>query len=617
MSEEQKDLIVNAIVGDTFYDRIAAAAESVADLLSNHCGPFAKNAVIWTSIGQGTEVDDYTKDGITIAKQISTADPCVEYILRTVRHVGSRVDNVCHDGTTTSMLFIASLIGTMFGLHSKSETMLDNPRQFTDALTKVTKRLGECLKHNTITVEDVYSLANARTEAQKQKLRYAIAYHQAYTASKGDTELADAVGQVMCTIPKELYSMYRMKQSATERPKRIEIEHQAFDFEFASNMMAKELLNAKANTELHLTDAHVLFSTTPLIRDDYSTDALCSLLDLNSEERNFTGLDVGKDYLKGPLVVFAPQYQDVKLFELVNTWNRTHPDRKVYLLTIAVPQVTIWSYASGIAASMGVGTIPNSNILDALTKPRVKVEQAGNHVRLFNTYDKTKGTYHPYYVNKKKNPTYTKILEDIWSILDTSVIRHTNNSVRACEREFYSLYWMMVSQHMVDVRIGGTTHDLLANLSVADDALGSASSALRDGFVLGGYAQWAQYLKELKAEEHDTRTGQALHLFDTALSRVIKCTFKELAHKVIGKTIDRFSGFMVDTKDTSSHLGSVVEFKFDKELAKKLMSDPQSVRILMQPATGFTEQLKRIDELFPKIASSAMFVDTSMNNGRV
>ncbi|MDE5759007.1 MAG: hypothetical protein K2H85_10420, partial [Allobaculum sp.] len=87
-------------------------------------GPYSRNDFILQDVNalySGTNTDivngrkaakqEFTRDGIKTLKAVDYASPIQRYLKEEVlTWVGERIDTMCHDGTTTSMLFTASFL---------------------------------------------------------------------------------------------------------------------------------------------------------------------------------------------------------------------------------------------------------------------------------------------------------------------------------------------------------------------------------------------------------------------------------------------------------------------------------------------------------------------------
>ena len=85
--------------------------------LTHVCGPFARNALIINSdptegsaIGSEFDMRVFLRDGKHILKNTECISPIQQYLKTAILYVGSRVDSICKDGTTTSMLFACHLL---------------------------------------------------------------------------------------------------------------------------------------------------------------------------------------------------------------------------------------------------------------------------------------------------------------------------------------------------------------------------------------------------------------------------------------------------------------------------------------------------------------------------
>lgn len=635
--------ITNICEGAAHAALIKASADEVARLLARHCGPYAEYAISVGSLGPGSDgaVDEYTKDGISIANLLATDSWGVQFLLRSVRYIGERVDRVCHDGTTTSMLFTAALISNLWEAFEKRPDLNKNKPLVAKAITWVIDELRACIDDSKITVEETIKLAKIRNPTTAHKLKQALCYRQAMISTKGDRELSNAVALVMGSIPQELYGLYTFKQASVEMDERVRVDVQEHDVEFMSNLLFRDMYNAALRTELRLTGAHAIYSHNAIINACPEEQALLALLTPDSEDRPMYGLEQESPedtkYITAPLALITGGIQSTALSVAIRNWNTRHPDKMVYPLSMQVPVLLMPMYASGLAAISDRKSLADAitSIDTAIIEPRLNIHQYASTVRISNCYTKVEGAFHPSYVNPKRNDYYTTIVSELKALLDRSRIKHINNRVETAKEDIILLYRMMVSQKIVDVRVCGLTHDLLANITVVDDAAGAVTSLLGGGFVLSGYSRMAVRLEQLHDELNEDQwnvdyfKSDVVGAFYRAVKQVLQATYRTTRPELIGlvgldgpSSIGKYESVVIDTDfvptftvgedDYADETRRVKRAVLTKETLRDLAKDPESHMLLIQPISGYYEQLRRLGELLPKMAMSAVLIDTTV-----
>ena len=103
--------IVNANIGVTnilesndIYTIMLDTFTDIVRVLSDHCGPYGKFAMITSATNRVAE-PVFTKDGIGIVRAMEYMSVMQEYVRNTLAYMGSRVETAAGDGTTSSISF--------------------------------------------------------------------------------------------------------------------------------------------------------------------------------------------------------------------------------------------------------------------------------------------------------------------------------------------------------------------------------------------------------------------------------------------------------------------------------------------------------------------------------
>jgi len=152
--------VTNTVSGKQMSDIIVHTCDNIIEVLSSHCGLYAKHAML--IIDQGMDSFNpsiFTKDGIDILNAIEYISPIQNYIKSIVGYVGTRVDSVAHDGTTTSMILTAMLIRNIYANPIKS------PDEFVTEMNSLLEYLEEC-KYTVESASEVLGLSKQKTVGQ-------------------------------------------------------------------------------------------------------------------------------------------------------------------------------------------------------------------------------------------------------------------------------------------------------------------------------------------------------------------------------------------------------------------------------------------------------------------
>src|SRR5258707_2698134 len=109
-------------------------------------GPLGRNVVIERSFGAPT----ITKDGVTVAKEITLEDRLENMGAQMVREVASRTADIAGDGTTTATV----LAQAIFREGNKFVTAGANPMELKRGIDKAVAAVVETIKNNSCPVSD-------------------------------------------------------------------------------------------------------------------------------------------------------------------------------------------------------------------------------------------------------------------------------------------------------------------------------------------------------------------------------------------------------------------------------------------------------------------------------
>lgn len=634
----------NLISGDAYFDELITAASEARDRLALHCGPFAMNAVRTIGIGKNAEIDEFTKDGITIMEWMRPSSPGALFMKRMLTFVGHRVDAICHDGTTTSMMLFASLVAEVV---SYAKRINNDQRVMASKLSEqLIAELEALIKENTFDLKTLHK--EIRKYKPKQSLvqtKYALAYHQALVSSKGDTELAKAIADVVTALPIELFGSYKINTNVRESKERFSVEEQSFDFGFKSNIGNNAFYNAEFGTELKFDDCDLLFTEATFLKNSPSsaflkayllTPEVCAQIEklkkthiiTPDDERLVHGLDPDVNYITKPFVIISPELNDPTLIDLINIFRTVHRDTPVVFASVQASKRLRTVYESAINAT--AGTAPFSEVLHANPLASiitdVAIEHRHHYCMISKLYKKDKRLFHPFYLDKAASPFYTRTLEWIAASIRDNDLGHVTKFTPGDIEELVILYRTMACQKIVDLKVGGTSHELAANMPVATDAYGAALSAISDGVVLGGYPKlyfglYKKYraISEERAIYPDKAAdgtlkvlGELYGVFVVALEKLLDAIYRSTTPPekwLMGDT--KMSYYTPHRTNSGYYTITTAPTYHSPENWVTWFTSPHSAKevVLVQPVVGYYEQFKRMQDVLPKLINSTCLID--------
>ena len=164
------------------YDADARSAlkhgvDKVADAVRITIGPKGRNVVLDKKFGSPT----ITNDGVTIAKEIELEDAFENMGAQLVKEVASKTNDIAGDGTTTSVVLAAAIIGE--GL--RNVTAGANPMLLKIGIQKAVDEVVKAIKEQSVQIADREKIA------------------QVATISSGDPKIGEMVADAMEKVGKD------------------------------------------------------------------------------------------------------------------------------------------------------------------------------------------------------------------------------------------------------------------------------------------------------------------------------------------------------------------------------------------------------------------------------
>lgn len=630
------EVIKNHYTGSSYLDTAIDVFDTILQLLKPHCGPYASYAILPTQLAGNQTIDQYTKDGINIVKSLKTDTPMARHVMRLVSYVGERVDNVCHDGTTTAMMMFCDLAARLL-LTIPSDDKLHATlwrQKLTTAFSQVLSGCELVIDYDAITVDTLID----KLQCTHDEAVWAMAYHQAVIASKGDTELSRGIADVLASTVLDLHGQYLLHHSGIETEERFSVKHHDYDFELPGSLAKQEDLNHALGSEFRIDNALLLVTASELIRGNAEAEYLVQYLES----------DAAAKILTKPLIILSPALNDPRLFDLIRTHNSTHPHAKIIIVNMHV-QNQAAVYSDAICATAGIKPLylsMESGIEHALIDG-VAIEQRNLRVYLKNLYQKTGARLHPSYTDPTRDAFYTAVIKGIRDYIEMSTRRHdpAKTSEEMLTRVL-SIYRFMSSQQLIELSIGGSSHEHIANRSVVRDAYGAAVSAVKDGVILGGHQRLLAYVHRLLKDTVWNDNIDENSVSKLAMRQVLWCfatTLLNTLSTIYGTSIPdcdieqesqrytRMSSFVDEYQQTSNEnkpwffletsmadspkkleSGQLEFFSMKHKLlydVSGFLTGENKGSVLLQPVSGYQEFFKRLHELLPKIINTTALID--------
>jgi chaperonin GroEL len=125
------------VFGDTSRASLVAGVNTLANAVKVTLGPKGRNVVIQKSFGS----PHITKDGVTVAKEITLADPIENMGAQMVKEVASKTADKAGDGTTTATVLAQSIVKEGMRYVAAGMNPMDLKRGIDRAVTEAIKEL--------------------------------------------------------------------------------------------------------------------------------------------------------------------------------------------------------------------------------------------------------------------------------------------------------------------------------------------------------------------------------------------------------------------------------------------------------------------------------------------
>lgn len=524
--------ITNFVNKDKFYDTMEDAVDSFIRQLINVCGPFSRYSLLLrvdtrrTSDAHGSEYDNraFIKDGRYLTMFSEYVSPVQNYIKSMILYIGTQIDNICHDGTTTSMLFSCYMLKFLINTARKMDE-IENPLLATkttfaieQAFSKCFETIKETMKKDAITISDIEEMGYSKHDAAVM-----LAYIQSLTSSGGDKEVAKELSKFFRYMPECAWNdAIGNRLPATEnKDKRIEAITNEYEIEVKAQHMGHLKLNYDNNNYYRNEDIDLLVIPTGLPDADIATMELYRFIDES----------VDKD-----LVILVPN---------VGMGNSVIPtiQEKAYKKKI---DIIVMSYNVDIRLNTNINWLVEA-ICAKANKPKFMVQEGIDienciipHVtvlisRSFIKIDKLTPhddreypeNSHPALVYPDDYIHYTRFKHHLDREIELNTKFHRKDLDVLNVLKSTNTFMHVV--HPVIIKLGGLTTEAQAMIPVIEDCSGASMAVIEHGAYLNGIFRLANTAKSLfKTACLDEE------LFSPSLSEVFDVKMKNLDTYVYG-----------------------------------------------------------------------------------
>jgi hypothetical protein len=589
--------------------------DGIIDILKLHTGPYAASALISSKYRQNNDVEEFTKDGIRILTSLYSSECPVERSLsRMCRFVGHAVDQRCGDGTTTSMLFLAlSMRHILNGLDENIIGTKNIARSI--QLAETLKSIWQEFEKTKITIDDLEELIGTMDlagEYSREDIKYAVAWNMAMVSSKGNRDLSEKIATVVSSLPEKGGRVFKVRPETTEISDPFILKQVPYDFILEGRCESHYDLNHQSGTQM-LSEDCVLYMAEQVIADSSLEELFLTELIVGDDPatmQDLGGMTPWKKLNEGltrDLVILAPSFQSSRLNQVIDTYNQQTKGGRIIRIQFHARPRLLYSVVSAIKAVAGAGkfernfTQSASDLLIGLDGG-VSVFQHGGTVELSGLYHRDGGSNHPF-LNSPDHPFYNAVVDEMLDTIQKCQNDPVNPPLDPEDlAHLTDLYRHTTTQKLYEITLGGTRHEQASNLTVFQDAITAATSAVFDGFVLSGYDHMLGIING-RVEKSDPT--HVIHDLQTTLVEILMAATRA----PLPLTTDSFSKFVYRISRLKDDEAVIQKGDLANPDVMKGFLDCDGEHVLIQAFIGYDEQFRRFKDILPKLANTGQIID--------
>lgn len=586
----------NVLSRDKFREYVVNEMTLVSDTLSPHCGPFAKYGMIVTGTGNSAiNPLMFTKDGIRLLAAVEHTALIEAYLKDAIAYIGTRVDAVAKDGTTTSMIFAAECIkNIMSGFPEDSLTTTERQNIMNRIIGDIKTELQQAsLTHNVI-------------PDRKPIQAGVVAFCQAMSSSGGNFDLARCCYELFSSVPPMSWEMIPVTQSCVETDVPFSINKTAYEYRMVAHFHNDNHRNTCLNTQ-YLTHNPLVFiyedaiSQTSLVTDHLGT---------------YLATAIEGDV---PVIVVATHI-DSSFIAFIEQMNAGRKEKITLFSPIDTSIDKTGAFIATKALRLKSGAKPYTGTPLTLEHfaTAERVEHSTRYIDFYGIIPgEAQDNIHPYYDESDTSSEYMTFVHELKAVIQKRAAMHDANSQIGTINMLQNITNMVVCCHNVEFVIGGSTHESIANFAVVQDVIGATIASLGYNFVINGLYSFLGVL--LAASETDTSDAESIegtfvkHVYNAFLSAikvVIGIVYGDDSDHVLMDFKPREYVNALDRKDGSVICHDMTDYCED--VVNMLKGDPCATTPaeisksypVVQPIKIYEELMDRITELVLRIADT-------------
>ena len=583
--------VTNVLESDDIYSVMLNTFNDIVRVLSDHCGPYGKFAMITSATNRLAE-PVFTKDGIGIVRAMEYMSVMQEYVRNTLVYMGSRIETAAGDGTTSSMIICAK------GMHELLRNLLSSEYaySYTD-LEREYKKYAEdverILRENCYTIDKL--LEGIEREADRKKIIYRAAYAQAYTSSHCNKDLAHAVATLFAETPKEAWKYLYIEKAKYESDKQYEVvvDESQYTCEnvriFPGNSLTDNMGTARYSKDY----TNITLCGVPPCVDDTFVDGHdvfeCIAEAITRPNKEFEDVFICSKDIDG------------NTLNQLNILFSKHPNTKTVMFLVDTTDPRLNDIVC-------MKVLRNDFQMKSSFSGDYKFEGAELKITDGLYENPTDSKLNPM-IGDKNYPAINEMLSNIDKVITQIKSQTANRTLNEQINNLQKLRLKLLVSKRTYFRIGGAAYDVAAATDVVLDAILAVKHSLTNGFGLGGNkALYVANEKHWFTYNYENQIIKDLHLkFIQAIHAGIIEVFESALKWVKEECRPSFEAFKSQDIFGIEYIPEDKRCTKIEDLTKNLDSDEFVVPIV-QPISADIEIVNRFGELALKFVKTERII---------
>ena len=471
--------ITNIVEQEQLSEVMYRTWDELAQLLSQHCGPYSKFAILTDPVNPTIE-PTFTKDGIGIIRAVEYASPLQTFVKQMLSYIGAKIDQAAGDGTTSSMMLCAWTLSELL------RQLQELPKQLTytyhdleQAYQQFLTRLEEY--YQTEAIDDPSERYIFHADTTNPQEVYDLAFCQAYTSSHGLRELATALADWFSHTPQQAWNYLTIERTSRETTELFgfDVSDADYTIEHLDFFPKDKLQSLVGYSYRSAPDSEIVISKYPLLHSDVLLAELWAKIREAVEQER-------------PLTVICPQGMDSYTIGELRELLQQHPRHQFMLIQVPCDHPEL----NGIKALQLLLWDDCDQPWRSTTAIQV-VSPDGLKLEVTGIYPKSEAETRllsPFYEHPD-HPNFNRYLTLVRKYIASSENNREAGLLASQITKTKQFYLGLICGRKPSFYLGGSAYDNAQLVDVVIDAIISTKNGLQHGLSLPAYGTLYTFLK--------------------------------------------------------------------------------------------------------------------------